>query len=280
MKPLDNIRLLTIATNLPGPVAVARLHQLGAFVTKIEPPQGDALQHARPDWYRALHQGQEVVRLNLKDPADRATLGARLAQADLLVTATRPAALERLGLSWAELHAHYPRLCQVAIVGFPAPYDGLPGHDLTYQARVGLLTPPQLPRSCIADLGGAQEVVQAALGLILARERGQGGQCVQVSLAQAAEFFAETLRHGLTAAGGSLGGGLPGYNVYRTLDGWMAVAALEGHFWQKLGRALGVASPTYDELQAIFVTRPAAEWEAWGVEHDLPIAAVRDAPPS
>src|SRR6516165_2149215 len=110
MKPLQNLRILTLATNLPGPVAVARLHQLGASVTKIEPPQGDALQHARPDWYRALHQGQEVIRLNLKDPADRASLEPRLAEADLLITATRPAALERLGLAWADLHSRHPRL--------------------------------------------------------------------------------------------------------------------------------------------------------------------------
>jgi crotonobetainyl-CoA:carnitine CoA-transferase CaiB-like acyl-CoA transferase len=66
MKPLQGIRVLTLATNLPGPVAVARLYQLGASVTKVEPPQGDALAHSRPDWYRALHQGQEVLRLNLK----------------------------------------------------------------------------------------------------------------------------------------------------------------------------------------------------------------------
>jgi crotonobetainyl-CoA:carnitine CoA-transferase CaiB-like acyl-CoA transferase len=278
MKPLQNLRILTLATNLPGPVAVARLHQLGASVVKIEPPQGDALEHARPDWYRALHQGQEILRLNLKDPADRARLESPLAQTDLLITATRPAALERLGLSWPELHARYPRLCQVAIVGYSAPHDGLPGHDLTYQARVGLLTPPQLPRSCIADLGGAQEVVQAALGLMLARERGQGSQYVQVSLAQAADFFAETWRHGLTVPGGSLGGGLPGYNLYRTQDGWIAVAALEPHFWENLGRALGLSSPGYDQLQTMFLTRTAAEWEAWGTEHDLPIAAVHDVP--
>jgi crotonobetainyl-CoA:carnitine CoA-transferase CaiB-like acyl-CoA transferase len=278
MKPLLDMHVLNLATNLPGPVAVARLHQLGASIVKIEPPQGDALEHARRDWYRTLHQGQQIIRLNLKDPADRASLEPQLAQTDLLITATRPAALQRLGLSWLELHSRYPRLCQVAIVGYPAPHDGLPGHDLTYQARVGLLTPPQLPLSCIADLAGAQETVQAALGLMLARERGQGGQYVQVSLAQAADFFAETLRHGLTVPKGPLGGGAPGYNLYRTLDGWIAVAALEAHFWQNLGRALGLAAPGYDQLQAMFLTRTAVAWEAWGTEHDLPIAAVRDSP--
>jgi crotonobetainyl-CoA:carnitine CoA-transferase CaiB-like acyl-CoA transferase len=276
MKPLQDLRVLTLATNLPGPVAVAQLHRLGAAVAKVEPPQGDALAHARPEWYRALHEGQEIRRLNLKDPADRSQLEPFLAVADLLITATRPAALERLGLSWPELHGRYSKLCQVAIVGFPAPHDEVPGHDLTYQARVGLLTPPQLPRTCIADLAGAQEVVQAALSLMLARERGQGSQYVQVSLAQAAEAFAEPLRHGLTTPGGSLGGGLPGYNLYQAQDGWVAVAALEPHFWQNLGRALGLVAPGRDQLQAVFRTRSADEWEAWGTQQDLPIVAVRE----
>ena len=118
MKPLENIRVLTLAVNLPGPLAAARLHQLGAAVVKVEPPGGDALAQASPDWYRELHEGQEIVRLNLKDAEDRARLDTWLGRADLLLTATRPAALRRLGLAWAELHARYPRLCQVALVGY------------------------------------------------------------------------------------------------------------------------------------------------------------------
>ena len=182
MEPLDNIRVLTLAVNLPGPLAVSRLRQLGAAVVKVEPPEGDALAQACPDWYRELHEGLQVTRLNLKDAEDRARLDAWLGRADLLLTASRPAALRRLGLSWEELHSRYPRLCQVALVGYPAPLEDVPGHDLTYQARAGLLTPPHLPRACVADLAGAQEAVSAALALLLARERGQGGGHATVSL--------------------------------------------------------------------------------------------------
>jgi crotonobetainyl-CoA:carnitine CoA-transferase CaiB-like acyl-CoA transferase len=274
MKPLDNVRLLTLAINLPGPLAVARLCQLGAAVVKVEPPDGDPLAHARPDWYRELHVGQEIFRLNLKDTADRARLEVWLADADLLITAMRPAALQRLGLVWDGLHARFPRLCQVAIVGYPPPLDDLPGHDLTYQARAGLLTPPHLPRACIADLAGAQGVVSTALALLLARERGQGSQCLSVSLAQAAEWFAEPFRKGLTAPGGLLGGGLPGYHLYRAKEGWVALAALEFHFQQKLAGELGLDCASEEQLQRVFMTRTAQEWELWGAQHDVPIAAV------
>jgi crotonobetainyl-CoA:carnitine CoA-transferase CaiB-like acyl-CoA transferase len=278
MEPLANLHVLTLAVNLPGPLAAARLRRLGAAVVKVEPPAGDPLARASPDWYRELHEGQEIFRIDLKDPAERTRLDALLDRADLLLTATRPAALQRLGLAWAELHARHPRLCQVAIVGHPAPRDDLPGHDLTYQAEAGLLTPPHLPRVCVADLGAAQEVVGTALGLILARERGQGGQYAYVSLAHAAEWFAEPFRRGLTAPGGLLGGGVPRYQLYRAKEGWVALAALEPHFERRLLAELGLGAPSQEDLQRAFLVCTAREWEVWGAQRDIPIAAVREVP--
>jgi crotonobetainyl-CoA:carnitine CoA-transferase CaiB-like acyl-CoA transferase len=166
----------------------------------------------------------------------------------------------------------------VAIVGHPSPDDELPGHDLTYQAQMGLLEPPALPRACIADFAGAQEVVGSALALLLARQLGQGSNYAQVSLAKAAEFFAEALRHGLTSAGGPLGGGLPGYNLYQARDGWIAIAALEPHFWRKLQQELGLTDAKQEDLQRVFQSRTASEWEAWAEPRDLPIVFVHQRP--
>jgi crotonobetainyl-CoA:carnitine CoA-transferase CaiB-like acyl-CoA transferase len=277
MTPLDGIRVVNLALNIPGPVAAAKLRTLGATVIKIEPPDGDPLEHGCPAWYRELHQGQEVRRLNLKEPADRSRLDALLEPADLLLTAFRPTALERLDLSWLRLHERFPRLCQVAIVGYLPPHADRPGHDLNFQATAGLLTPPHLPKTCLADLAGAERAVSAALMLLLARERGQGCDCVQVSLAEAAEDFAAPLRHGLTAPGGILGGGFPGYNLYRASEGWIAVAALEPRFWQRLGEALGRALPSRDQLEDSFLKRTDQEWQTWAREQDIPITAARGA---
>jgi crotonobetainyl-CoA:carnitine CoA-transferase CaiB-like acyl-CoA transferase len=274
MKPLDGMRVVSLATNLPGPLAVARMHELGASVIKVEPPDGDPLAYAQPDWYRTLNQGQQILSLNLKTPKQRAQLDSYLERADLLVTSSRPSALKRLGLSWDELILKFPRLCQVAIVGFASPHEEVPGHDLTYQARVGLLSPPEMPRTLLADLAGAQEAVQAALGAILARKRGHGCHYVEVSLAKAAEFYAGPLRHGLTQPGGHLGGGFPGYNLYQTKEGWIAIAALEPHFMASLAKELSLNSPTKADLQNAFRARTAREWEIWGAEHDLPITVV------
>jgi alpha-methylacyl-CoA racemase len=278
MGPAEGVRVLSLAVNLPGPVAVAQLRRLGAAVVKIEPPAGDPLARARPQWYELLHRGQTVLSLDLKANDGRKQLGHWLGQSDLLVTATRTAALRRLGLDWASLHARDPRLCQVAIVGYPPPNQDVPGHDLTYQARAGLVEPPRLPRTCLADLAGAQQVVCAALALLLARERGQGGQYAQVSLAEAAAEFAAPWQRGLTTPDGVLGGAWPGYDLYRAREGWVALAALEPHFWEGLTRELGLTAPDRGQLQQAFLTKTAEEWEAWAVARGLPLLRVREAP--
>jgi crotonobetainyl-CoA:carnitine CoA-transferase CaiB-like acyl-CoA transferase len=274
------MQVVSLAVNVPGPVAAAQMRNLGADVTKVEPQTGDPLSEAAPRWYGDLALGQTVVALDLKNPEERTRLDELLETADLLLTSSRSASLERLGLGWKKLEAQYPNLSQVAIVGDPAPRDNVPGHDLTYQAGLGLLTPPDLPRTLLADLAGAERAVNAALALLLVRERSTGGAggYAEVSLAESAAAFAEPLRHGLTAPSGSLGGGLPEYNLYQASDGWISVAALEPHFRRRLFGELGLTTTEHGDLARVFATRSARDWEAWAVERDLPLAALREAP--
>ncbi|HET7231853.1 MAG TPA: CoA transferase [Longimicrobium sp.] len=271
--PLDGARVVTVAVNLPGPLACARLHGLGAEVTKIEPPSGDPLATISPAWYAELSAGQRIIPLDLKAPDGRAALEPLLEEADLLVTSSRPSALGRLGLGWAELHARHPRLCQVAIIGHLPPDQDRPGHDLTYVATTGLASPPALPRTLLADLAAAERAVTAALALLLARGRDGAGRQATVALADVAEDFAAPLRHGLTTPGGALGGGSPLYNLYRAKDGWIALAALEPAFERRLAAELYVPLERAP-LEDAFARRTTAAWEAWARERDLPLAAV------
>jgi crotonobetainyl-CoA:carnitine CoA-transferase CaiB-like acyl-CoA transferase len=273
VKALAGIRVVNLAVNLPGPAAVCRLQSLGASVSKIEPPSGDPMELYQSEWYRDMASGQTVLRLDLKAAEGRTQLHELLAEADLLITATRPTALERLGLGWNELHNRYPRLCQVAITGYPSPRENEAGHDLTYQATLGLIKPPHMPRTLLADMAGAEQTVSAALALLLGRERGQAGGYAEVPLSEAAAAMAQPLRYGCTAEGALLGGGIPEYNIYQASDGWIAVAALEPHFKKRLESELGVAS--IEQYQELFARRTAAEWQQWGQESDVPLVAVR-----
>ncbi len=271
---LQGITIVNLAVNLPGPAAARRLGWMGATVVKVEPPTGDPMERYCADWYRELTAGQELVRLDLKTPGGRARLDELLRKADLLVTSNRPATLQRLQLCWADLHQKHPRLCQVAIVGFPAPRENAPGHDLTYQAACGLLHPPHLPRALAADLAGAEQAVGTALGLLLARERLQQSGYAQVALSEAAAAMAEPLRFHLTVPGALLGGGVPEYNIYQTQDDWIAVAALEPYFQERLEEALGDDVRTVEQYRAAFHTRTAAQWQEVGQDIGVPITRI------
>jgi alpha-methylacyl-CoA racemase len=281
-QPLLGQRVISLAVNLPGPLTAARYTALGAAVTKVVPPTGDPLAWVSPAWHDALQAGQEVVSLDLKSAGGQARLAELLAGADVLLTSTRPAALARLGLDWPALSARYPRLCHVAIVGYPAPDENRAGHDLTYQASAGVLETPRFPRIPLADYAGSERAVSALFALLWARERTGRGGWSEVSMVDALAPYADALRYGLLAPGTLLGGGSPLYGLYRAASGWVALAALEPHFAVSLARGLGLVELTAESLAQAFLARPAREWEAWAGEQDVPLAAVHDplCPPS
>ncbi len=268
--------MVTTALNLPGPAACARLRDLGATVAKIEPPSGDPFEEFCPAWYRRLHDGLEVGRLDLKSETGQRAMARSLERADLLVTAQRASALARMGLGTETLAERHPRLCHVAITGHAAPEDEVPGHDLTYLAAHGLVSPPALPRTLFADMAGAERVVSMALALVVCRERTGKAHAGSAPLAEAAAALPQPLHEGLTRPGALLGGGFAGYNLYATRDAWIAVAALEPHFAKRLAERFALGELTIEKLRELFAAHDSAYWEEWARKHDLPIVAVRD----
>lgn len=267
---LTGVRVVSLAINLPGPLAAARLASLGARVTKVEPPAGDPMTMVAPSWYEELAGGQEVVTIDLKDPAGRAEVEQRLAEADVLITSMRPSALDRLGLADA---AQRHGLVLVEIVGHDGERSEEAGHDLTYQATRGLLDPPSMPRVPLVDVLGSERAVSAALAGLIQRGRTGAGVHQRVVLEDAAHDVSASVRHGLTGPGAVLGGALPFYGLYPAADGWIAVAALEPHFAQRLAAQVGT---TAEELRERFAGESAAHWEAFGRQHDIPIVVVRE----
>jgi crotonobetainyl-CoA:carnitine CoA-transferase CaiB-like acyl-CoA transferase len=262
--------IVTIALNVPGPVTARHLRDAGYGVTKVEPPAGDPLATFCPALYLELHDGIRVERLDLKNEAGRARMRDLLARADLFLTSQRPSALARLGLDRAGLLANEAtrQVRHLAILGEVSRPE-IAGHDLTYLARAGLLG-ADMPRTLVADvLGGTRAFAEALL--LLARPPGSDAV---VGLFDSLEPLAALWRHGLTGPGAPLGGGLPFYRVYAASEGRVAIAALESHFRARLYAALSL--PPESDLTAAMATRTASEWEHWGKQHDVPIAACRD----
>ena len=269
-EPLAGIRVVSLASNLPGPIAAAQLASMGAQVTKIEPPAGDPLAAVARAWYNELVADQEIVVLDLKQSEQRGRLDDYLAEADALITAMRPSALSRLDLH--RLSETHPALVHVEIVGHDGDAAEVPGHDLTYQAAHGTLCPPTMPLVPVANLLGAERAVSAAVAGLLSRTRvGRGGH-YKIVLDHAAQMAGAAVRHGLMGPATPLGGALPTYRIYPTLDGYVALGALEPHFAARVTEHIG---RTIEELESTFKTRTTSDWEAIGRELDIPLAEVK-----
>jgi alpha-methylacyl-CoA racemase len=273
MQPLQGVRVVTLAVNLPGPWAAARLREFGAAVTKVEPPSGDPMAAGAPHWYSVLTEGQHVVALDLRDAGDRAKLDELLAPADLLITSMRPAALHRLGLRQPQ--ERFPSLSLVEIVGYAGEESAeTPGHDLNYQASHGTLTPPHMPKVPIADMLGGERAVSTAMAALIARSVSGVGQSYRVALEEAAARAGDAVRYGLLGDGALLGGAFPGYGIYRCADGHVALGAIEPHFFARTLKVFGVDG-THGSLRVAFAKRTTEELEAIAAQADIPLNAVR-----
>ncbi len=293
LQALQGIRILSLALNLPGPAALMRCVRMGAICTKLEPPaptggSGDPMGQYNPVAYAQLHAGVRVIQADLKTEVGQTVLHQALANSDVLLTSFRPSALLKLGLEWQALHARYPALSQVAIVGAPGAEAEAPGHDLTYLASNGLVTGLELPPTLYADMGGATMASEAVLQAVLNQHRRSlaataricEGVFIEVALSAAAAWAALPRQWGLTQASGAVGGAHAGYRVYACTDGRVAVAALEPHFAAALCQAVGLTKvdmqsmflpSTHQAIADYFAARNCQELDALALERDLPL---------
>jgi alpha-methylacyl-CoA racemase len=281
LKPLRGVRVLSLALNLPGPAALMRLAQMGASCTKVNPPAGDPMQHYTPDGYDLLHKGVKHQTLDLKTAAGQAALHKLLPKTDVLLTSFRPSALSKLGLGWKALKKQYPALSLIEVVGAPGPLAEIPGHDLTYQAEVGLVNGMDLPPSLFADMGGALMASEATLqALITLKTTGKGSRH-EVALSTAAEWLALPRQLHMTTPEGAVGGAHAGYRVYACKNGRVAVAALEPHFALRLCEAAGItlAHPVKDlfkpatrkAIEAFLASQTRAQLDKLATAKDIPL---------
>lgn len=128
--PLYGIKVLELATYVAGPVTARLLSDMGAEVIKVEAVGGDGWRGTGINFvptrfgvdenpaFDIYNTGKKLISLNLKTPEGIEAFHKLLAQADVFVTNTRPAALKRLGLSYEDLKDRYPQLIYAIVLGF------------------------------------------------------------------------------------------------------------------------------------------------------------------
>ena len=145
---LAGLRVVEIAGDIAGPYCTKLLADLGAEVTKIEPPTGDPLRNWGPfpgglrdpdksGLFEYLNAGKRGATIDLD--ADVAASHSLIASADLLLDGMPPGALDRFGLDAPALEALRPGLVVVRISPFGqhGPLRDRQVTPLTVQAASG-----------------------------------------------------------------------------------------------------------------------------------------------
>lgn len=301
---------------LPGAFCTHILRELGATVTKIEPPGGDPLRRLAPiardgnsAFHHLLNEGKTSIEIDLREPAGLARLHEMLGESDVLVDNFRAATAKRLALDPAAIRAAHPRLIHCSITGYgqDSPQAHRAGHDLNFVAEAGLLSfdvtgrvAPALPRMFIADVGGgAMSAVIGILAALVGRgfSPGNDGGFIDISMHHASLYWlmlpaARLLVKDIDASEPDLptDGSFACYNVYECADGkWIALGALEPHFWARFCERIGHAEWTplqyaaaeqpriIDALRALMRRDPRDAWIARFDEDDICLSPVRDA---
>ena len=251
--PLAGVVVLDFSQFLAGPSCCLRLADLGAEVIKVERPQGGdlarQLQLADQTFggdsalFHTINRNKKSFTADLKSPGDLDRVKALIGRADVMVHNFRPGVMDRLGLDFDTVSRLNPGLIYAAITGYGSrgPWRDKPGQDLLVQAMSGLAwlsgdagQGPVPVGLSVADLMAGAQLCQGVLALLVRRSRtGRGGR-VDISLLESAiDMQFEQLTAFLNGDGrqpprdavnnASIYLGAP-YGIYRTADGYLAVA--------------------------------------------------------
>jgi crotonobetainyl-CoA:carnitine CoA-transferase CaiB-like acyl-CoA transferase len=255
--PLDGIRVLDLTRMVAGNMLSLQLADFGADVIKVEPPSGDPLRDWR-DGGDALHwktyaRNKRSIVVNFRHGGAKAVLLRLAATADVFIEGFRPGTLEEMETGPELLCKANPGLVVVRLSGFgqTGPYAPLPGFGTLVEAMSGLAArtgfpdrEPVLPPLALADMIAGLYGAFAVMTALRARDRGGGGQIIDLSLLEAmfsllgpeAAIFRQTGRVKERMGSGSHTSAPR--NVYRCADG--RYVALSGSTEAMARRIFGV----------------------------------------
>lgn len=298
--PLAGVRVLEVGHILAGPYATMMLADLGAEVTKIEPPGGDLSRQVSDAYFASLNRGKRSVRLDLASAEGLGRLRAMATGADALLANLKPSAIQRFGLTYDVLRRWNERIVCVALTGFGRTAADEPAFDHIVQAATGVAAltgdpagPPTLPGYSSADNSAG---LAAALGLVAHLVSGRGGQ-VEVSLrdvmlSQLNYRAAAYLNEGTEPRRLPFGAHshyVPA-QLFPTAAGHLALFVTHDRFWRAFAAEAGIAGfatmaervSRRRDVLAIVTDALAADtalgWEARLRPLGVPAAAVRTLP--
>jgi crotonobetainyl-CoA:carnitine CoA-transferase CaiB-like acyl-CoA transferase len=269
--PLAGLHVVEIANEIAGPYAAKLFVDLGAEVTKIEPPAGDPLRQWGPfpsgvadpqrcGLFEYLNAGKCGATLDLARQEDLAAARELIVEAHLLVENFTPGTLEGWGLGVDTLQQLNPNLVLLSISRFGqlGPLRHRQMTPLTMQAAAGWISARDPERPPVQVGGRIDEYVAGAYGALgaLTALRLRPAKRGQVRVVDVSEFEAllSTLPYPMLMAQRMRRLGLPAnlrsapmLGVVRVADGWVGINCLTGQHWLDVCAMLGL--PEYGDHQ-------------------------------
>ncbi|WP_176590520.1 CoA transferase [Sphingobium sp. EM0848] len=256
--PLAGVRVMDCGIFVAGPYAAKLLGDYGADIIRVESPSGPATLSGERTIISA-NIGKRSIRIDAKSPDGQAVLDRLCRTADIALNNFRPGVSSRLGLDQETLRGVNPDLItlETTAYGPQGPKVAMPGFDMVIQAHCGLqvraggtVNPPLCTRTPIVDFtAGAVGAIAVLAGLY---ERVKTGRTMSVEtnlLNIGAWMMSELVRSptgqnmGAEVLDGSQTGFHPSECLYRTSDGWIAVAARSDAMAAEFAAVLGVEVP-------------------------------------
>ncbi|RZF26722.1 CoA transferase [Paraburkholderia sp. UYCP14C] len=200
--PLAGLKVIDFTRVLAGPGCTKALLDLGADVTKIEPPSGDLGRAGVPHvgamslYYAQLNAGKRNISLDLNWPEARKLVTELCRDADVIVENFRPGTLARFGLAYEDVIKFNPTVVYVSITGYgqTGPWRNRPAYAPAVHAETGLthileqhyagaMNELRNDACSHADVYTGLQGVIAVLAALQHRSRTGEGQHVDVSMA-------------------------------------------------------------------------------------------------
>jgi crotonobetainyl-CoA:carnitine CoA-transferase CaiB-like acyl-CoA transferase len=276
--PLSGTRVVDLTRALAGPYCALLLGDMGADVIKIElPGSGDETRQWGPpfvagesSYFMSVNRNKRSVTLDLKSPDGIEALTRLTRSADVLVENFRPGTMDRFGLAYEQARDLNPSLvyCSVSGFGQTGPRARQPAYDAILQGMGGIQylsgEADALPTRVgvpIADITAGMFAAYAVASALFWRERDpeRRGQLIDTSMLggqvalltyQAGRYFATDTAPGRI---GNRHASIAPYEMFRTSDGFVNVAAANEPMWQRFCRALDLVSLLSDPR---FATNP------------------------
>ncbi len=196
--PLDGVKVLDFTEYVAGPYGGQMLADMGALVTKFEPPMGDfwrltnmvAADESRG--FISVNRGKRSISIDLKTDAGQEIVRRAVLEADVVLSSYRPGVAKRLNVDYETLSQLNPRLIygQNTAFGPEGPYSDKVGFDLVSQAMTGIVAfesqgsdqPRSITAAAITDYLSGMNLAYAVVSALYHREKTGEGQKIDTSL--------------------------------------------------------------------------------------------------